>query len=241
MPNSIASDHQSPSPGTAIVLYEFDLTRYDLGVYRFVTGDTGDIVHAVSFGDNIYSPWAIKSEGWDVSSSGSLPRPSIVLADTGNLLTGIIESNNDLLLCPVKRIRTYEKYLDTGDTPNVNETKPIDDFIIIRKTGSTPGKEVRFQLASPLDLEFSYLPGRQIHRDYCPYIYRTFEGGSFDYTEVDECTYEGNNYFDENGDSVSDPALDRCGKCLSDCKARFGDNAVLPYGGYPGVSRTKVQ
>lgn len=241
MSNQILIDHQKPNHGTSITLYEFDLSLYGQGIYRFVTGDTGDTVHAVSFGGEIYSPWAIKSNGWDVSSSGSLPRPVVTLSNTGNLLTAIVENNNDLRGCTVKRIRTYEKYLDTGATPDVTETKPIDEFIIVQKMKTVSKESYQFQLASPLDQETSYLPLQQIHRDYCPYVYRTYDGSAFDYTEVDECTYQGTDYFDENGNTVVDPTDDICGKCLSDCKARFGENAELPYGGFPGASRIKVR
>ncbi|HFF4526214.1 TPA: phage minor tail protein L, partial [Acinetobacter baumannii] len=34
-----------------------------------------------------------------------------------------------------------------------------------------------------------------------------------------------------------DPNLDACGKRVSSCTCRFGENAVLPYGAFPGVQR----
>lgn len=41
--------------------------------------------------------------------------------------------------------------------------------------------------------------------------------------------------------SVSDPSLDVCGGCLSDCRKRFGagladpDAAILDFGGFPAT------
>lgn len=35
--------------------------------------------------------------------------------------------------------------------------------------------------------------------------------------------------------ATGDPLLDVCGKRLSSCKARFGENAELPFGSFPGV------
>ena len=240
MPRGILRDHLRANHGQAFVLYEFDLSLYNQGFYRLVTGDVGDTVHAVSFGGNVYSPWAIKSRGWDVSTSGSLPRPTITIANTGGLLTALVENNNDLRGCTVKRIRTYARFLDDGRSPNVNETKPIDEFIIIQKMRSVPDVEYQFQLASPLDQEGSFLPNQQVHRDYCPYVYRSWNGVRFDYTQVTECPYRGVNSYDENGASTTNQN-DLCGKRLRDCKLRFGENAELPYGGFPGVSRIKVR
>lgn len=42
-------------------------------------------------------------------------------------------------------------------------------------------------------------------------------------------------YFDENDNGVQNVGLDKCGKQLSSCKARFGQTAQLPFGSFPGV------
>ena len=45
--------------------------------------------------------------------------------------------------------------------------------------------------------------------------------------------------FDINGNPVSDPALDRCGGRVSDCKKRFGEYAVINFGGFPSADRVR--
>jgi len=42
-------------------------------------------------------------------------------------------------------------------------------------------------------------------------------------------------YFDENDTGVLSSTQDDCGKRLSSCKARFGENNELPYGSFPGI------
>lgn len=42
-------------------------------------------------------------------------------------------------------------------------------------------------------------------------------------------------FFDENDNEVFTAAEDKCGHRLSSCKLRFGENAELPYGGFPGI------
>ncbi|MNJ74594.1 Phage minor tail protein L [compost metagenome] len=50
-----------------------------------------------------------------------------------------------------------------------------------------------------------------------------------------DCNYTGAKMFDADGNPVDDPALDRCGGRLSDCKKRHGENNPLPFGGVPGA------
>ncbi len=42
-------------------------------------------------------------------------------------------------------------------------------------------------------------------------------------------------YLDANDQVVGSSSLDICGKRLSSCKARFGQNAELPFGGFPAA------
>ena len=50
--------------------------------------------------------------------------------------------------------------------------------------------------------------------------------------------YTGGPVADAGGNTTSNPALDVCGKQLTDCKLRFGDDAILPFGGFPGCGLT---
>ena len=83
---------------------------------------------------------------------------------------------------------------------------------------------VEFELAASFDLEGVTLPRRQIVQNVCPWRYR----GS-------ECGYTGTAYLDANDQAVASSSLDVCGKRLSSCKARFGQNAELPFGGFPAA------
>ena len=54
-----------------------------------------------------------------------------------------------------------------------------------------------------------------------------------------ECSYTGTDYYDVNGNTVSTLAQDVCGKRVASCKLRFGENAELPFGSFPGAGLTK--
>lgn len=72
------------------------------------------------------------------------------------------------------------------------------------------------------------LPARQIH-SLCQWA---ITGG---YRGPD-CGYLGTAKFTETGEVTDDPALDKCGGCLHDCKKRFGEHEELPFGGFPASS-----
>jgi phage-related protein len=83
---------------------------------------------------------------------------------------------------------------------------------------------IEWELTAPYDLIGVKLPRRQCIQNACVWKYRG-----------PECGYTGTKYFAKNDTVITDPTKDTCGKRLSSCKVRFGETAVLPYGGFPSV------
>jgi lambda family phage minor tail protein L len=82
---------------------------------------------------------------------------------------------------------------------------------------------VEFELASAFDMAGVRAPKRQcITR--CQWVYRSAE-----------CSYSGTNYFNASDVAVGNASEDVCGKRVDSCKARFGQNAELPHGGFVGI------
>ena len=52
-------------------------------------------------------------------------------------------------------------------------------------------------------------------------------------------SYTNPNYYDANDAAVGSAGLDVCGKRLSSCKARFGENNPLPFGSFPAAGLTR--
>ena len=122
----------------------------------------------------------------------------------------------------------------TGTTFSANPTADPtaefarDIYYIDRKSAETRDT-VQFELAAALDLAGISLPRRQVIQNYCPWTYRSAE-----------CGYTGTSYFDTSDVSVGTLAQDVCGKRLTSCRARFGQYAELPYGGFPAAGLLKV-
>ena len=234
---TIISHVQRPDLGRRVVLFEVDLTAFDLGILYLAPGTEG--AGSVSFGGQTYAPHPIKADGFEIKTSGSLPRPRIVVANLDNSFTALVEGNDDLQGGIVTRIRTYGNFLDDGPDADGNAHLPIDVYRLSRKTKHTR-REIEWEMTALIDQDGYTLPGRKIVRDYCDHPYRSWNGSSFDYTNV-TCPYVGSTYFDANDASTTDPAQDVCSKRLTGCKSRFGVNAVLPTRAFPGVARIRVQ
>jgi len=72
------------------------------------------------------------------------------------------------------------------------------------------------------------VPRRQLVGNICQWQYRS-----------SECSYTGSNYFKADDSNASSLAEDKCGKRVSSCNKRFGDNGELPFGSFPTAGRTQ--
>lgn len=224
--------------GEPVVLYEFDLQEFGLGLFRLAPAPHGGQV--ISFGGQPYAPHPIDSEGWELTSAGSLPRPTVTVANLDNSVTALIEQNDDLHGAIVTRIRTYARYLDGGAEPDGNAHLPLDVYQLSLKVEHTQ-EQISWQLAALMDQEGVELPGRPIVRDYCDHGVRRWNAATaaFDYT-LATCPYVGAPK-DENGQPCAPAAEVFSKRLVTCCQARFGANAVLPTRAFPGVARLRTR
>lgn len=240
---SFNEEVQKPETSELIELFQLDLTALGDDVYYFVRGasDTGVIWR----GQN-YVPVDFETEGFELNGRGEAPSPRVRFSVTNQMITGLINEFNDLIGARIIRTKTYKKFLDNEPTANPNAHFPPDIYRVERKVRENKFT-VEFELSSILDQQGRVLPGRTVSSNYCPWIYRRHNGGTsgnpltdFKYHPADnKCPYAGNAYFDLE-DKPTTAANDRCGKRVSSCKARFGKNAELPFGGFPGASRPTI-
>lgn len=226
----------SLEPGDLITLYQLDTSVLGGPVYYFTSSvDNGN---AVFFNGDEYTPIQIEAEEFEYNSRGALPRPKLKIANVNLLIGGIAQQYDDLKGSTLYRIRTFRQFLDNGSFPDPFAHLEIDVYTVDRKVNHNE-LYIEWELAASIDQADKQLPGRQIIRDTCSYIYRRWDTNtnSFDYSKA-TCPYTGTGYFDINGNVVSDPALDTPSKTLNlCCKKRFPGPVDLPFGGFPGVSR----
>ena len=81
---------------------------------------TNQLQQPIVWQGNTYQPLPIESEGFDVSTKGTLPRPKIRVANVGGLLSAEVRQNDDLIGCKLIRKRTFSRYLDDSNFLKTN-------------------------------------------------------------------------------------------------------------------------
>lgn len=235
---TIAADISALAPGALVELFELDMTGIGGALVRFHAG-TNQLQQPVVWQGNTYQPFPIEASDFEWNGSGTLPRPRLTVANVTGLISGYILDYQDLLGAKVTRHRTLAKYLDAVNFPGgVNasadptQSLPDEIYFIDQKTSETKAA-VQFELAASFDVTGVQLPRRQIIQNLCSWIYKSAE-----------CSWVPNPtngpFFDANDNSVPTSAQDQCSKRLTGCKARFGQYAPLPYGGFPSAAKVRL-
>ena len=234
--SSVYADVSVLAPEAIIELFELRLVTALHGssnITRWHNGCNADLIGGIVWDGNTYNSFAIKAEGFQLTTTGSLPRPTLTVSNTDGLITALlldvnaVTSHNDLCGAEIRRIKTLKKFLDGETTADPNCQWPIEIWYIDRKV--TENRDiVQFELASKFDIAGQYIPKRQLIANVCQWEYRS-----------SECSYTGSNYWDANDNSTGSLATDRCGKRLTSCKLRFGNNSELPFGSFPSVGKIR--
>jgi lambda family phage minor tail protein L len=234
-PTSIQEQIQSLEPSAIIDLFQMQLTAAVNGIDAnfYYHAGTNSLTANVVFAGITYAATPIEMEGFELSSKGTLPRPTMRVANATGAISALLLAYNPLQ-AKVTRIRTCKKFLDAvnfaGGNPTADPTaKFADEVYYIDRVSKESVQLVEFELTSKLDLTNLQLPGRQI-MEYCPWRYRG-----------EECGYRGTAYFDVNDNTANSVSDDVCGKRYNSCRIRFESQGIrdLPHGGFPG-SRIQI-
>tara|TARA_R100000664_G_C2758754_1_gene147942 strand:+ start:4579 stop:5472 length:894 start_codon:yes stop_codon:yes gene_type:complete len=234
--SSIYADLSVLAPSAIIELFELRLDNNLHGstnITRFHNGCNAALTGGIIWDGNTYASVPIVAEGFEQKSAGTLPRPTISIANTDSLVTALlldvneVTPNNDLTGAEFRRIKTLKRYLDGESAADPNAQWPVEIWYIDRK--SVENRDiVSFELASQFDLAGQFVPKRQLIANVCQWAYRS-----------SECSYAGSNYWDADNNPTGSIATDRCGKTLTSCKLRFGNNGELPFGSFPSAGKVR--
>ncbi len=232
-PETITSQIQLLEPSAIIELFELDASNVGAGIFRFHAG-TNELKENVIWQGNEYSRFPVSITGFQYTGTGQLPRPKLQVSNYLSTISLLLLQYQDLLGAKLTRKRTLKMYLDAvnftgGVNPTADPAAEFPDEIFYLDLKSSENRDgVEFELAASFDLAGVQLPRRQIVQNICPWKYR---GG--------DCGYVGSAKFTETDQPTSSSAQDVCGKRLSSCKARFGTQVAIPFGGFPGADLYK--
>lgn len=180
----------------------------------------------------IFEPVAIKTDGLEVRGDGKASTPTLVLANSikgsQGALSALCLQFEDFAGCKLSVYTTLAKYLDaenfqSGNPQAANEYKKQVWFI--EQKVSENQATISFELSNPVDFGSARIPTREI-TNYCHWaVHGRYRG--------EECGYIGAARFTDKGVPTSNPALDKCGGRLSDCRIR---NNEKRFGGFPSSS-----
>lgn len=262
MTETIAAHVQRSALSAKIELFEFDLTLYGGSKYYYtneIRKRVGGVMqwnavdlqwngedlywtrsHILAFAGQEYQPLPIKSEGWQRTGRGTLPRPTLTVSNVTGVFSYLNLAYDDLIGVGVTRTRTFAWALDgENDEDPTAILQPIDEYVIARKTRED-NEVCQYELAAKMDLEGRSFPSRPMLQNACMHTYRVWDAGEgdFDYTNA-TCPYAGAVYRNKLGTVVS-AAQDQCAKTLPECVARFGVSTDLGFTGFPGIDRVRT-
>jgi phage-related protein len=255
---AIANAIQEISPSALIELFQLELNVTQHGVaetYYFHAGTNSNDYQELIWNAQPYMALPIEVEGFEYSGQGTLPRPKMRISNLMGTITALILTLPEGLEgAKLTRIRTLARFIDGANfksdeylltedgfalmyeddtfiyqevgnpfgAPDPTAEFPREIFFVDRKSAENRDV-VEFELASAFDMAGIRAPKRQcITR--CQWVYRSAE-----------CSYTGTNYFNASDAPVGNASEDVCGKRVDSCKARFGQNAELPHGGFVGI------
>lgn len=167
---TIETELQKLSLDSPIVeLFTIDCTPIGGSVYRFTPQfqDGGSVL----FGGVSYTSLPITSEGWEVTATGTQPRPTLTISNVNSTLLSAVVTLGDIVGAKVTRVRTLRKYLDDGSNPDSNAFLLPDVYEIEQKIAHNKTL-ISWQLSSVIDRFGTRIPRQQITKDKFPGVGR---------------------------------------------------------------------
>ena len=186
------------NPSSVIELYELELTvglHIPAGnpnnldtVFRFHAGANLNNFGQIIFNGNSYQRVAVKIEGFEDTSKGTIPRPTLTFSNLGGItkdttvmtmsdflnVVNTVTPGNDLLNAKVTRLLPLASALDNanfvGDNPfGTPSTDRLQDRIYYIDRKAVENRQiVQFELVSVLDMQNKKIPARIVTRDLFP-------------------------------------------------------------------------
>jgi lambda family phage minor tail protein L len=174
--NIQAEINKLQNPAAYVELFKLDCSVIGGSIYYF-TNQQSTTGGSISFGGQAYTPIPIIGTGFDTTTSGTLPKPSLSIGNVNRTLLAAVDSLGDLVGAKLTRMRTYDKFLDGGTAANSSAYIGPEVWIVEQKT-QHDRNVIQWSLTTQID-RMGFRFGRQCLKDqsvknlYCPGIART--------------------------------------------------------------------
>ncbi|ACL61032.1 phage minor tail protein L [Methylobacterium nodulans] len=231
---------QSLTPGDLVALFIIDLSPIRVNQQFAFTSQADKARGPLKFRGITYTPLDVKAEGFELTGQGTMPQPKISVSNATRLMSSATLLYQDLIGAKLIRTRTYAQFLDDGATPDPEAAYTQDIYRFEQKVEHSK-HQIVWNLAADMDQEGRELPARLVIRDICLWRYRRWDedAQAFVYDGV-QCLYNGDQSYDRFGNPTTPDQDEPSRHVTTCCKVRFGADAQLPFGGFPGVARVRV-
>ena len=157
-------------------------------VFRFHAGANLNNFGQIKFDNNLYQRVAVQIEGFQDTSTGTIPRPTLTFSNLGGItkdgtvmtmsdflaIVNLTTPGNDLLDAKVTRLMPLASALDNDNFVGSNpfgtpSTDRLQDRIYFIDRKSVENRQVvQFELVSVLDMQNKRIPARIVTRDLFP-------------------------------------------------------------------------
>jgi len=144
-------------------LYSLDTTALGGTVYNF-TNNISAGGTSIQFGATTYAALPIMTDGWDFTQAGQTPKPTLTVSNVQKTLLAAVVSLGDIVGAKITRIRTYEKYLVGGSSPDPTKYLGPDVYVVEQKTAHNKNI-IQWQMTSIIDRMGMKIPRRQVLKD----------------------------------------------------------------------------
>ena len=223
--------------GALIELWEIDLRHISSNadpdvkgeIYRFHNG-VSQTKENIWWQGKEYQAYPIKADGFEISGQGPSSRPTLTVSNLYGIVTGIVAAFGQGIGAKVTWRLVPAEFLDPTNflegNPHYDPNQETVSYYLIEQLKSLDDERATFELASPAETDNARIPILMITSDVCIWSYRSAQ-----------CGYTGGPVADEFDRQTWDLQKDKCSHCLRGCKLRFGENAVLPFGGFPSTTQ----
>lgn len=237
LPQKMAAELPKLEQHALIELWEIDLRHIRSmrnpdqqgELYRFHNG-VSQTQQNIWWQGNEYQAYPIHAEGFEVSGQGPSNRPSLSVSNLHGIITALVADFGQAVGAKVTRRLVYAQFLDARNFPNGNPqadpTQEAVSLFIVEQLKNLDDEVATFELALPFETDNARIPLLMITSDNCIWQYRSAE-----------CGYTGPPVADEFDQPTADPKKDKCSHCVRGCQLRWGQHAVLPFGGFPSATQ----
>lgn len=163
---TIQQDLQQSTLPKYIELFVIDISPLG-GPTLYVSPSTVNGAAAISFGGQAYTPLPISGTGWEVTVTGQAPQPSLKVSNVTKFIQTYLTTYDDLVGVRVTRYQTFDKYLDSGSSPDSTQVFNTCVYEIRQKVKQSK-LEVEFKLNAVIDAPQLKLPSQQVLRTEFP-------------------------------------------------------------------------